>query len=454
VRKRIVLLTVAASTVAILLFVLPLAVVAMRFYTRIEYAELESRAHTVVDRISDTVRDGGVPLPRQMHVGDDDTGAALYGPDTVRLVGDGPPMGEWLVDDTIHSGEVHEGDVDGDLVVAVPIIENGEVAAVVRAATSSGDAASRIATRWVEMFGLAVVALIATWAFARYQARRLADPVEELARDAERLGEGDFHVEERTVGIPEVDEVRTALNATASRLDALIARERAFSAEASHQLRTPLTGLQLRLEAALRTPGSDHTAAIRASLAEVDRLERTIADLLALARGTRQRGVLDLDALLLEVSQVWGPRLGSQSRVLSFAVEPAIPPTEASTAAIRQVFTVLLSNAVEHGAGAVTVGVRDIGEAVAIDVADEGRVTHGPDLFERREPDAEGHGIGLALARRLVEAEGGRLQLTSADPTRLTVFLPIVTPAVDEPAPAAPPRTVEEVPDGTPVSRP
>ncbi|WP_103383845.1 sensor histidine kinase [Pseudonocardia dioxanivorans] len=450
-RKRIVLLTVAASSVAILLFVLPLAVVAQRFYTRIEYAELESRAHTVVDRISDDVRDHEVPAVRLLNAGDEDTGVALYGPDGARQVGDGPPKGEWLVGATVDTGEVHEGDVDGDLVVTVPIIDDGDVVGVVRAATPGGDAASRIATRWVEMFGLAVVALIATWALARYQSRRLAEPVEDLARAAERLGDGDFSVEERTVGIPEVDEVRAALNATAARLDSLIARERAFSAEASHQLRTPLTGLQLRLEAALRTPGSDHTAAIRASLAEVDRLERTISDLLALARGTRQRGVLDLPALLTEVSQVWGPRLGDQQRELRFAVEPGLPPTEASTAAIRQVFTVLLGNAVEHGAGAVTVGVRDIGEAVAIDVSDEGSLPAGPDLFERREPDAEGHGIGLALARRLVEAEGGRLQLTGSDPTTLTVFLPAGARAGD---PAEPAATSEASPRGAPLSRP
>lgn len=451
-RKRIVLLTVAASSVAILLFVLPLAIVAQRFYTRIEYADLESRAHTVVDRISDDVRDHHVPGVRQLNLGDEDTGAALYGPDGNRLVGDGPPKGESLVTDTIDSGEVHEGDVDGDLVVTVPIIDDGNAVAVVRAATPSGDAASRIATRWVEMFGLAVVALIATWALARYQSRRLAEPVEDLARAAERLGDGDFSIEERTVGIPEVDEVRSALNATAARLDALIARERAFSAEASHQLRTPLTGLQLRLEAALRTPGSDHSAAIRASLAEVDRLERTIADLLALARGTRQRGLLDLPALLTEVSQVWGPRLGGQERALHFAVEPGLPPMEASTAAIRQVFTVLLSNAVEHGAGAVTVGVRDIDDAVAIDVSDEGSLPVGPDLFERREPDAEGHGIGLALARRLVEAEGGRLQLTRSDPTRLTVFLPVGTPGtVDDAAPAGADVAGMPAPDGRPL---
>lgn len=439
-RRRIVLLTVFVSTVAILLFILPLGILAQRFYTRIEFAQLESRAHTVVDSISDQVRDGRVP-PAWRLEGDDEVGFGLYSPDGPRLVGDGPPTADSAVQEAVQDEAVRDSEEGGHLIVAVPISEGDSIVGVVRSVTRSDEADARIVKRWLQMIGLAAAAVLTTWLLARYQARRLADPVEELSRAALRLGDGDFSVEERTVGIPEVDAVRSALNATAARLDALIARERAFSAEASHQLRTPLTGLQLRLEAALRNPGADHETSIRASLTEVDRLERTIADLLALARGNRPGGTLDLSALLTEVEQIWGPRLGSQGRTLRLHVEPDLAVVAASTAAIRQVFAVLLSNAVEHGSGTVTVTVRDIEEAVAIEITDEGDVADGPDVFERREPDADGHGIGLALARRLVEAEGGRLQLTRPAPTTLTMFLPVGATAPGEPpGPPDPPR--------------
>ncbi len=432
-RRRIVLLTVAAAVVAIGLFVIPLAFIAERYYMQDEVSQLERKASSVVADVTDDIQHDRVPAPAWIK---DDIDAAIYAKRGTKLVGDGPLLADDVVRSAFEQGDVETDDGLGELVVAVPIFHNGEVAAVVRATTSSEQVIERLVYRYAQIGLLAVVAVLLTWLLAWRQAARLGGSVEDLSQRALRLGDGDFTTEDRVTGIPEIDEVRSALNATATRLDALLARERAFSAEASHQLRTPLTGLQLRLEAALRTGRDDHTPAILASLAEVDRLERTITDLLALARGTRQKGILDLAGLLSEVNQVWGPRLGSQERALRIQVEDDLPPVEASTAAIRQVLTVLLGNAVEHGRGTVTVGVRDIEDAVAIDVADEGSVAEGTgqDLFDRREPDADGHGIGLALARRLVEAEGGRLQLRSADPTTLTTFLPVTTPA----APAVP----------------
>lgn len=447
-RRRIVLLTVVAAAVAIGLFVIPLLLVAERYYLQDEFTELERQASSVVADVTGSIQRDRVPPPSWIK---DDIVAAIYDKRGAKLVGDGPALADDTVRKALREGDVDQSEGDlAELVVAVPIFHNGDVEAVVRASRSGSQVVNQLALRYAQIALLAVVAVLVTWLLARRQAAKLGGSVEDLSERALRLGDGDFTTEDRVTGIPEIDEVRSALNATATRLDALLARERAFSAEASHQLRTPLTGLQLRLEAALRSGRSDHTPAILASLAEVDRLERTITDLLALARGTRQKGILDLDGLLGEVDQVWGPRLGSQERALHIHVEDELPPVEASTAAIRQVLTVLLGNAVEHGTGTVTVGVRDIEDAVAIDVADEGSVDNGAeagggqDLFDRREPDAEGHGIGLALARRLVEAEGGRLQLRSADPTTLTIFLPITMPAPVE-APVTPERGVQGV---------
>jgi signal transduction histidine kinase len=135
---------------------------------------------------------------------------------------------------------------------------------------------------------------------------------------------------------------------------------------------------------------------------------------------------LDLDTLIGELSPEWGARLALHGRDLVVRVDPDAPHARASGAAVRQVLGVLLDNAVTHGRGTVTVAVREAPGAVAVDVADEGPGVHDPEnaLFAGQADRRDGHGIGLALARRLVEAEQGRLTLTRVSPPVFTLLLP------------------------------
>jgi signal transduction histidine kinase len=98
------------------------------------------------------------------------------------------------------------------------------------------------------MLGLELVSTTLTWQLARWQARRLARPIETLAASAWRLGDGDLTVLAEPSGIPEIDTAATALNNAAARIGDLVDRERALTAHASHQLRTPLARLRLSLE--------------------------------------------------------------------------------------------------------------------------------------------------------------------------------------------------------------
>jgi signal transduction histidine kinase len=279
------------------------------------------------------------------------------------------------------------------------------------------------------MIGLAVLAVGLTWLLARRMAARLAGPIEDLSGAAQVLGDGDFTVRTGRSGIAEIDSVGASLDSTAQRLGETLDRERAFSANASHQLRTPLAGLRLQLEAALQSPGADLRAAIRAGIESADRLEQTVTDLLSLARdkGQGRTNVADLGRLLDEVRIAWHGQLASQGRALRVSARGA-PKPAAAEAAIRQILNVLLDNAFTHGSGTITVTGRDAGDALAIDVTDEGTgVGQGHDPFLRR---TDGHGIGLALARSLAEAERGRLILGSAAQTTFTLLLP----AAAEPA--------------------
>jgi signal transduction histidine kinase len=127
--------------------------------------------------------------------------------------------------------------------------------------------------------------------------------------------------------------------------------------------------------------------------------------------------------LLNDIEAVWRELLAKSGRSLQIITDLQLRPPRFSTAAIRQILTVLIDNAARHGAGRVTVHARETITTVAIDVSDEG-VEGSIDDGVLNRPPGDGHGIGLRLARSLAEAEGGRLLQTGRAPTTFTLFLP------------------------------
>lgn len=421
-RRRIVVLSILVAVLATTLFGVPLAVGVAKYYLDDERSELERLADSVALTLSSTYARGDTPTT--VPGAEEGTSVALYGPDGTRQLGTGPPRLDTPVPE-VDDDSVLSGDSDSELMVVVPISDGTQVLGVVRAATSRTEVWQRTLLTWLAMAFFGTFAVVVSWLLARRQARRLAAPLDALSTAATRLGGGDFTVRTDRSGIGEIDSVGGSLDTTAQRLGELLARERAFSADASHQLRTPLTGLRLQLESALETPGADLAKAITAGLATTDRLERTIDDLLALARDAQPHGgIVAVRTLLATVATDWHGLLAEQGRVLRIDVRPDVADAQVSAAVLGQIMTVLLDNALRHGGGAVQVTARDVGNAVAVDVTDEGSGI-APDLdpFLPR-ARAAGHGIGLALARRLAEGEGGRLRLARPVPPTFTVLLP------------------------------
>ncbi|MDT7704778.1 MAG: hypothetical protein QOG20_385 [Pseudonocardiales bacterium] len=455
-RARIVGLTVAAAVLAIVLFGAPLAAGVVAYLIGDERAELERAADVAAITVAADLAAGRTTATLAgIGFADDEPGTlGVYDLAGSRVVGDGPLTADASVRDATGEDPV-AGDAGGDLVVAVPVVVQDQHRLVVRAATARSEVYVRVGLVWLAMSGLAAVATGAVWLLARRFAARLARPLEEVATGARRLGDGDFSVRSPHSGVPEIDAVGVALDSTAERLGALLERERAFSADASHQLRTPLAGLRLELEAALEDPEHDLRDAIVAGIAAADRLQHTVDDLLALARDApRAASGLDIDRVLAEAQQQWDSR--ATGRQLLIRRQSEAPVAAASPAAVRQVMTVLLDNAAKHGRGIVTVTTRETGGVLAVDVADEGPEIVRPDaeLFQRRFPRASGHGIGLALARSLAEAEGGRLRLTRPAPPTFTLLLPAWEPVVAPPGDDPPARPAGEHGDVHTASNP
>lgn len=420
-RRRLVVSIAVVAAGAVALFALPLAVVLQRGYRDEELLRLQ-RDTVAAARSIDLSRSSTdtVELPS----GKDRI--AVYGSRATRVAGpprSGPLAADAVVRDAITTGRPAERTPPGSLVVAVPLLRGEQVNGAIRAQRSDAVVTDRAHRAWLALGGAALAVVALAVIAAVLLGRRLAAPLERVAIAARRLGDGDFSVRAPRGGIPEVDEVANALDATAARLDELITRERAFTSGASHQLRTPLAALRLELEGQQLT--ADDPSDAEAALVQVDRLQQTVETLLAYARDTPtsdQR--TDLADLLEDLQARWRGPQAKDSRPLRTEMQADDPTALADPRVVTEILDVLVDNAHRHGAGAVTITVRMVSGWMAVDVADEGEGFQGTNAdqgFPSR-PGA-GHGIGLALARSLADAQGGRLSVTHTGPRPVFTLL-------------------------------
>ncbi|KJK55395.1 ATP-binding protein [Saccharothrix sp. ST-888] len=303
---------------------------------------------------------------------------------------------------------------------------SGETVTVVQSRT---DVDHEIGNMLLLLGLVALLAVQAAVALAVWQAKRLARPLTDLAETAERLGSGDPRPRDRRYGVPELDRVAEVLDTSAERIARMLTAERRLAADASHQLRTPLTALSMRLEEITALAEEPNTVREEATIAlqQVERLTDVVQRLLTNQRDPHSPTAVafDLDDVIKQQIEEWGPSLRETGRSLRIEGLKSVSVV-GTPGTVAQILATLIENSLMHGAGTITVRVRPSGNSVVAEVQDEGPGVPpelGNRVFERAVSGRNSTGIGLAVARDLAEADGGRLELLSLQPPVFALFL-------------------------------
>jgi signal transduction histidine kinase len=410
VRRRILISTLLVVAITVTVLGGPLAITTWRLVEDFTHAELAGRLRQVVNTLDTQAQsDRAVDL----------AGVAIAVPPGGSLVVR-TARGVSAIGDTTDPTQVAETlpfGLNGSAVISEPAAEMRS-----RQLQATALVLSAI------LLSVAVGAIVAT-----VTARRLADPLQQVAGRAARLGAGDFRLTPHRHGIPELDRVADVLDSSAVALAELLQRERDLVGDVSHQLRSRLTALQLRLDELSSHPDPDVSVEGAAALEQAERLASA--------------SPLALDGELAAVRDEWQGPVSAEGRSLRVRVGEGLV-ARATSARFREALGVLVDNALRHGGGTITISGRHSDkDTIVVEVSDNGDGVPSelaPHVFDRGVSGAASTGVGLALARALIEADGGRLELARTKPAVFAVFLPM--PRTDQvvaaprPLPATGPR--------------
>lgn len=404
-RRRILQSTLLAVAVTALALGLPLGFTAFRLVQNKTISDLDTRVQQITAEVDDQ-------LSSREQI------------DIQRFEFAVPPGGQLVINSRATGLLTLGAEVGPDAVTrSAPVVDEGTVSIrIPREPTRSEEAQVTGLVVLVALLSVGVGAMVAI-----VTARRLSEPLRGVADRAARLGAGDFRRIPERYGIPELDRVSDALDSSARAVAELLQRERELVGDVSHQLRSRLTALQLRLETLSEHPDAGTAREARAALEQAERLSEVLDELLATARAAREGSAepLDLTMELPAIAAEWRETLRAEGRTLRLRVADGLI-AKATPGRLREAIGVLLDNALRHGEGAVGITAWRTDGTIVIEVHDSGQgvpaqlVEH---VFERGVSGGGSTGVGLALARALVEADGGRLKLASTKPATFSIFL-------------------------------
>jgi signal transduction histidine kinase len=417
------LLVVCTTTVVVLAFVIPLAVLVRHVVYESATKALQDKANRVANYLR-----GSFPPPTDAQLAAYLNKLPGTGSASVRLA-DGVVIGSRPPGDPAQlpaAGTFRRGDgagrrldepatYRGGKLVQVPVLADprGGGFDLVRAYASDADLHAGETGWWLLLAGCSLGLLLLGAGAAELLTRRLVRPLLRTAQTAHRIGAGDVGARAPTTGPREIAEVGLALNRLGERIDELIAEERETVADLSHRLRTPLTALRLDAEALRDPEEADRVGS------HVTALERMLTAVIHLARRTQREGRMpacDAAAVVSERVAFWSALAEDQGRTSRVAIAPAPLRVRAAAEDLAAAVDALLENVFAHTPEGTPFGVRLAADGLGavLQVSDDGPGLPAGAVVRGRS-DRGSTGLGLSIARRCAELSGGGIQ-TGASP--------------------------------------
>lgn len=465
--RRLLLSYLTITLVVLILLELPLAI----FYQQREAerltADVERDATVMATIYEDVLQEGLTPDPvfATDYAGNTGARVIVVDVDGITIVdSDREAARDYStrpeIDDALTgvraSGTRRSDTLDTELLyVAVPVASGGTVHGAVRITFDTEEMNERVQRFWIGLVAIAAIVLLVTTVVGWLLARSVTRPIRRLQAAAERFSHGDLTpIDSDPNDPPELVALENDLNDMARQLDDIIERQRSFVADASHQLRTPLTALRLRLENLHSvTPTGESADELSDAIDETTRLSALANDLLQLARTEQHPATttVDLARLVRDRVDIWTATAELEGVGLELQSDAASRWSIAIEGGIEQVLDNLLDNAIRAAPEGSTVTVTVTGQSAThtIAIADEGPglsevdKSNALERFWRGNTSSEGTGLGLTIAHAIIAASGGQLGLHDHSPHGLvaTIELTATDPPPDDAATrTAPPR--------------
>jgi signal transduction histidine kinase len=413
-RRQLIVAALALTSMIVLAFVVPLAVLVRTLAEDRALTNAEHRAQVLV--LATFVSEEHVEDAIEEVKAQDPSPASVVLPDG-RVLGDPAPLDADL--QLARTGRAFNSTVPGGVAVFVPV-QNGTQVSVVRVFVPDDVRRRGVYFAWLLLGGLGLTMILIATAVADRIGKSIVDPVRALADTADRLGQGELEARVEPSGPPEIEHVGQTLNRLAGRIHELLTEEREAVADLSHRLRTPITAMRLDVDA---LPESDERERL---VVDVDALTRSVDRLITEARRPVRIGVratCDLADATRDRVAFWMVLAEEQNRPCHLDAPDRPCRIGVTRDDLDAALDALLGNVFAHTAAGVafrvTVTPHDVdaggaGGAARLVVEDDGGGWPDRDVLPRGESAGGSTGLGLDIVRRTAIASGGSIELDAA----------------------------------------